>query len=74
MKTNLSLKSFAVGLLAGGLLFTAFGATTTPQSGQLGRFQISAAGTGVAYVVDTATGQVWSNTINSGEFPLSKVK
>lgn len=57
-------RSFAIGAFAGAVCVAAFGAAQTPTP-EVGRFQISAARAGStnsdAYVVDTVTGQVWSN-------------
>ncbi len=64
MRRSLDAKSLAIGILAGAVGVAALGAaqTSTPQ---VGRFKITAARDGntssAGYVVDTVTGQVWSN-------------
>ena len=63
MKRVLDLKSLAVGLLLGLLLAIGIGAAqgipdrTRPL---VDRFQIESGDGGAVYVLDTATGQVWS--------------
>ncbi len=77
MNTKLDLKSILIGLIVGGALFAAFGAAMQPlpHGAQVGRFQISSSGTtGVGFIIDTATGQAWSSTVQSGEFYPPKLK
>jgi hypothetical protein len=57
MKTKIDLKSAGIGLLAGVIVTFTLGAAAKT-TGPVGRFQI----TGIqshAFVIDTATGQVW---------------
>ena len=63
MKRMLDLKSVAAGLLLGLLLAVGIGATQAIPDGTrpiVDRFQIEAGDGGAVYVLDTATGQVWS--------------
>ena len=63
MKRVLDLKSLAIGLVLGLLLAVGIGATQPIQDGTrpiVDRFQIEAGDGGAVYVLDTATGQVWS--------------
>ena len=63
MKPRLDVKSVALGLLLGLLLAVGIGATQALPDGTrpiVERFQIEAGDGGVGYVLDTATGQVWS--------------
>ena len=64
----LDTKSLAVGAFAGAALIAGLGAVQQ-QEPQIGRFQISAEHSGDAFVVDTATGRVWTDrqaTTNAG--------
>ena len=74
MRLSFDGKSVVVGLFAGAALVAGFGAA---QNGQppVGRFEVEAVTTGTgsyhAYVVDTATGQVWE--YGNQRFGLSKL-
>jgi hypothetical protein len=65
MRLDLDGKSVAVGVFSGAALVAALGAV---QNGEppVGRYRIEAAGNGRgsvdAFVLDTATGQVWRHT------------
>jgi len=77
MKSRWDMKSILVGALLGAAGLAVLGAATStlPAGSQVGRFQVSAA-TGfndsVGFVVDTATGQVW--TSKEGGFNEPKIK
>jgi hypothetical protein len=57
MKTQIDIKSAALGLVLGVIGMFAIGAE--PSSREVGRFQVSAGQTS-AVIVDTKTGQAWS--------------
>jgi hypothetical protein len=61
MKTPWNAKNLIIGMLIGAGAVAIIGATTAPihTTTPVGRFQIASGAIG-AYVVDTATGQVWS--------------
>ena len=70
MRLSLDGKSLAVGVFAGVAFVAAFGAmqNTGPEAG---RFQMEAAGDQrdtTAYVLDTATGQVWRESGSNADF------
>jgi hypothetical protein len=67
MKLHIDLKSAALGLLAGIIVTLTVGATAKP-TGPIGRFQIEV-GQQNAFVIDTATGEVWRGHGNSGVSP-----
>lgn len=60
MKTNWDLKSLLVGTILGAAALVLIGAATPPTHPPTpeGRFQVASGESG-AFVVDTATGQVW---------------
>lgn len=75
MTLTLDIKSLLIGLVAGAALVFVLGATTAPPSAvAAARYQVSAGGTGVGFLLDTTTGQVWLNTMHAGEFYPAKQK
>jgi hypothetical protein len=74
MRVVLDGKSVAVGMFAGAALVAGLGAVQQERA-EVGRFEIEATRSGTssatAYVLDTATGQVWSG--NRAEFFNAKV-
>ncbi len=66
MKKTIDLKSTVLGIVLGMSLFALLGAAGTSKEGEqpIGRYQIAAGNTS-AWVVDTKTGQVWSNVTGS---------
>lgn len=77
MKTQIDIKSALIGLFAGIAAVLAIGASSsTPHP--LGRYQIGGTASH-AFVIDTATGQVWSKFTpqqsgeTSGEFAKPKL-
>ena len=74
MKTNWQIKSVLAGIIIGGGIFAIVGAALDPSPpGHLGRFQVAPSGNGGGFVVDTATGQVWSSA-DPAEFKAPKIK
>lgn len=73
MKQCWNTKSLIVGVLIGAGAVAIIGATTAPvhTSTPVVRFRIASGAVG-AYVVDTATGQVWSSA--HADFQPSKIK
>ncbi len=69
MKTTIDLKSTILGIAFGIGLFALLGAAGASKEGEqsIARDQIPAGGT-AAWVVDTKTGQVWSNINGPGGF------
>jgi len=65
MKIQIDLKSAVCGLIIGVAAMFALGADSSPSS-ESGRYQISA-GSGLAFIVDSTTGQAW--VYNSGSGP-----
>lgn len=63
MQFQLDSKSMLAGTIAGAGLIAALGAVQQPQP-SFGRFMIESSGAGNsrAYVLDSATGQVWEST------------
>ena len=73
---DISLRSLVLGMILGGSLFFVLGADRGERPNQVspttyGRFQ-GFATQSTAYLVDTATGQVWSS--GDGSFSSEKVK
>ena len=62
MKTTIDIKSALIGLLLGIVATVAIAAASSP--GQVGRYQISGAGS-FGLVLDTTTGQVWTMFFSS---------
>jgi len=74
MKTNWQIKSVLAGIIIGGGIFAIAGAALDPSPpGHLGRFQIAPSGNGGGYVLDTASGQVWTSS-ERAEFMAPKIK
>ena len=75
MKTNWQIKSVLAGIIIGAGIFAIVGAALDPSPpGHLGRFQVAPSGNGGGFVVDTATGQVWSSEKQFAEFFAPKIK
>ncbi len=74
MKTNWQIKSVLAGIIIGGGIFAIVGAAliSTPP-GPIGRFQVAPSGNGGGYVLDTASGQVWTSSAPA-EFMAPKIK
>ena len=64
-----NLKNVLVVLIIGAVILFALGASRYNESQSNGRFQLVVRHTNTtdAYVIDTATGQVWSNKVTSEE-------
>jgi hypothetical protein len=74
MKTNWQIKSVLAGIIIGGGIIAIVGAALDPSPpGHLGRFQIAPSGNGGGYVLDTASGQVWTSA-DPAEFKAPKIK
>ena len=59
MQNQTNSKNLVVGLMLGVIITASLGATLNHDQ-EIGRYQISAGDSSDAYVLDTATGQVWS--------------
>jgi hypothetical protein len=72
MDRAIHLKSVAIGGLLVVVVIGAMGAVPDLHRDTYGRFSMAVTPTGGAYLLDTATGQVWSTAMDSWEFYVPK--
>lgn len=62
MKKSIDVKSLVIGILITVIIFLVLGAAQSTPNGSIGRFQlVSSVMSDEAFVVDTVSGQVWSD-------------